>query len=94
MLFLEIQEMKPLKKLAKLYVDEVLRLHGVLLTIVSDRDMRFLYKSWKAILDELGMKIHLSTKYHPYTDGKSEQTIQTVKDMLKCVYDRFLGQVR
>ncbi|KAL4582129.1 hypothetical protein LXL04_006670 [Taraxacum kok-saghyz] len=40
-LFLAIKENTPLEKLAKIYVDEVVRLHGVPLSIVSDRDARF-----------------------------------------------------
>lgn len=51
-LFLTIREMNQLEKLANLYVDEVVRLHGVLLTIVSDRDPRFTSKFWHVLLGE------------------------------------------
>lgn len=58
------------------------------MTIVSDRDAIFTSKFWRALQKELGTKIHLSTTYHPQTDGQSERTIQNVEDMLRaCVID-------
>ncbi|KAL4584860.1 hypothetical protein LXL04_009470 [Taraxacum kok-saghyz] len=68
-LFIAMKETTPLEKLAKLYVDEVVRLHGVPLTIVSDRDARFTSRFWQALQKELGKKVLLSTAYHPQTDG-------------------------
>lgn len=51
--------MTSLEKLARLYVDEVVRLHGVLLAIVSDREARFTQKFWQALQEELETKIIL-----------------------------------
>ncbi|GKG29495.1 putative reverse transcriptase domain-containing protein, partial [Tanacetum coccineum] len=43
---------------------------------------------WQAIQEALGTKLHMSTAYHPETDGQSECTIQTLEDMLRaCVID-------
>ena len=44
--FLPINMKYPLKKLAKLYLDEIVRLHGVPVSIVSDRDLRFVSQFW------------------------------------------------
>lgn len=66
-LFFVIKESTPLEKLAKIYVDEVVRLHGVPLTIVSDRDARFTSRFWKSLQEGLGTKIRLSTAYHHQT---------------------------
>ena len=52
-------------KLANSYVKEIVRLHGVPLTIVSDRDSRFTSRFWKSLQEELGTKLCLSTAYHP-----------------------------
>ncbi|KAJ9538049.1 hypothetical protein OSB04_030782 [Centaurea solstitialis] len=86
--FLEMRETLPMDKLAKLYINEVVRRHGVPLSIVSDRDSRFTSQFWNGLQEGLGTKLKLSTAYHPQTDGQSERTIQTLEDMLRsCVID-------
>ncbi|KAI3740651.1 hypothetical protein L2E82_31121 [Cichorium intybus] len=87
-MFLAIKETTQLEALAQIYMDEVIRLHGAPLSIVSDRDPRFTSKLWEALQERMGTKIKMSTAYHPQTDGQSERTIQTVEDMLRsCVLD-------
>ncbi|KAI3463786.1 hypothetical protein Pfo_020449, partial [Paulownia fortunei] len=62
------------------------------LSIVSDRDSRFLSTFWRSLHKALGTQLSFSTAYHPQTDGQSERTIQTLEDMLRaCVLD-FQGQ--
>ena len=76
------------EKLAKLYMSDIVRLHGVPLSIVSDRDPRFTSRFWRAFQRELGIDLRFRTAYHPQTDGLSERTIQTLEDMLRaCVLD-------
>ncbi|WRX28968.1 Integrase [Theobroma cacao] len=78
-------------KLAQLYIDEIVRLHGVPVSIVSDRDPQFTSRLWSKFQEALGTKLKFSTAFHPKTDGQSERTIQTMEDMLRaCVMD-FLG---
>ena len=75
-----------------MYVQEIVRLHGVPDSIVSDRDPRFTARFWSAFHKALGTKIHLSTAYHPQTDGQSKRVIQILEDMLRsCVLD-FKGE--
>lgn len=65
-----------------------MRLHGVPVSIVSDRDTRFTSHFWKSLQAGLGTKLSFSTAYHPQTDGQSERTIQTLEDMLRaCMLD-------
>ncbi|KAJ9562131.1 hypothetical protein OSB04_007291 [Centaurea solstitialis] len=86
--FLEMRETLPMDKLAKLYIKEIVRRHGVPLSIVSDRDSRFTSQFWHGLQEGLGTRLKLSTAYHPQTDGQSERTIQTLEDMLRsCVID-------
>ncbi|KAM2390555.1 hypothetical protein ACFX1X_034280 [Malus domestica] len=81
--FLPVQQTYSLEKLAKLFVDNIVRLHGVPVTIVSDRDPIFTSRFWKAFNATMGTQLLFSTTYHPQTDGQSEQTIQTLEDMLR-----------
>ncbi|KAJ9539320.1 hypothetical protein OSB04_032053 [Centaurea solstitialis] len=86
--FLPIKETYALKKLAKIYINEIVSRHGVPLSIVSDRDRRFTSNFWQSFQKELGSRIKMSTSYHPQTDGQSERTIQTLEDMLRaCAID-------
>ena len=76
------------EQLAKRYMEEIVRLHGVPVCIVSDRDSRFTSHFWKSLQASLGTKLNFSTAYHPQTDGQSERTIQTLEDMLRaCMLD-------
>ncbi|KAA3461732.1 DNA/RNA polymerases superfamily protein [Gossypium australe] len=80
-----------LDELTKLYISEIVRLHGVPLSIVSDRDPRFTSRFWKKLQEALGMKLHFSTAFHPQTESQSERIIQILKDMLRCSILEFNG---
>ena len=80
--FLPIRANYPLERLAQLYIQEIIRLHGIPLTIISNRDPRFTSRFWGALQEAFGTKLCLSTAYHPQTDGQTERTIQTLEDML------------
>ncbi|XP_073317302.1 uncharacterized protein [Primulina huaijiensis] len=81
-----------LDKLATLYMNEIVRLHGVPFSILSDRDPRFTSRFWKSFQQAMGTKITLSTAYHPQTDGQTERTIQTLEDMLRACALDFNGE--
>ncbi|GKB24439.1 putative reverse transcriptase domain-containing protein [Tanacetum coccineum] len=67
---------------------EVVSRHGVPVSIISDRDNMFTSYFWQSLQKALGTQLDMSTAYHPQTDGQSERTIQTLKDMLRaCVLD-------
>ena len=79
------------EKLAKLYISEIVRLHGVPLSIISYRGTQFTSKFWRALHAELGTRLDLSTAFHPQTDGQSERTIQVLEDMLRACVIEFGG---
>ncbi|CAH1427775.1 unnamed protein product [Lactuca virosa] len=89
--FIAANERWSMDKLANSYVKKIVRLHGVPLTIVSDRDSRFTSRFWRSLQEELGTKLCLSTAYHPQTDGRSERTIQTLEDILIACTLEFQG---
>ena len=57
---------------AERYMQEIVRLHGVPVSIVLDRDTRFLSHFWQSLQASLESKLKFSTAYHPQTDGQSE----------------------
>jgi hypothetical protein len=86
--FLPIKMNYSMDRLAELYVKEIVRLHGVPVSIVSDRDPRFTSRFWRSLQEAMGTKLTFSTAFHPQTDGQTERTIQTLEDMLRlCVLD-------
>ncbi|GJV77337.1 putative reverse transcriptase domain-containing protein [Tanacetum coccineum] len=93
--FLPIRENDPLDKLARLYLNRIVARHGIPASIICDRDGRFTSNFWRSFQKALGTDISMSTAYHPETDGQSERTIQTLKDMLRaCVIDFGKGWVK
>ena len=69
--FIPIREDYSLDQLDKVYIREVVRLHGVPTSIVSDRDPRFTSKFWKGLQKALDTQLNFSTAFHPQIDGQS-----------------------
>ncbi|GJR26523.1 putative reverse transcriptase domain-containing protein [Tanacetum coccineum] len=85
--FLPNKETDKMEKLTR-YLKEVVLRHGVSVSIISNRDIRFTSRFWQSLQRALGTRLDMSTGYHPQTDGHGERTIQTLEDMLRaCVID-------
>jgi transposase InsO family protein len=69
---------------AELYVDQIVHLHGIPKTIVSDRGTQFVARFWEQLHESLGTKLISSSSYHPQTDGQTERVNQIVEDMLRA----------
>ena len=76
--------------LAEVFPREILRLHGVAKSIVSDRGPILTSKFWSTICFYLGVRSGLSTAYHPQTDGQTERQNQTMEQYLRtyCNYEQ------
>ena len=86
--FLPMRINHSMQKLAEMYIEEIVKLHGIPSSIVSDRDPRFTSRFWKSLQDALGTKLRMSSAYHPQTDGQTEMIIQSLEDLLRaCVLD-------
>ena len=87
-LFLAVRMTFTLEEFYRLYIRDIVRLHGVLVSIVLDRDPRFMAHFWKSFQKAMGTQLTMSTAFHPQTDGQSKRTIQILEDMLRaCVLD-------
>ena len=75
----------------KLYVSEIVRLHGIPLSIVSDRDPRLSSRFWKELQSAFGMRLNFSIAFHPQTDGQPERVIKVLEDMLRGYVLDFTG---
>ncbi|GJS94723.1 putative nucleotidyltransferase, ribonuclease H [Tanacetum coccineum] len=82
--FLPIRKNYGISKLAEIFRQEIVRLHGTPTSIVSDRDPKFTSHFWKGLQKAWGTRLKFSTAFHPQTDGQSERTIQTLEDMLRA----------
>jgi len=86
--FLPVKTTHSAEDYAKLYIQEIVRLHGVPISIISDRGAQFTAQFWKSFQKGLGSKVNLSTAFHPQTDGQVERTIQTLEDMLRALWEK------
>lgn len=68
---------------AQHFFHNIVRLHGLPKIIISDRDAKFTSLFWKSLFKKMGVKLAMSTAYHPQTDGQTERANRTIKEMLR-----------
>ena len=73
--FLPVKKTYSTNRLARLYVNRIVYLHGVPVSIVSDREATFTSVFWQELHKALGMRLDFNTTFYPQTDGQSERTI-------------------
>jgi transposase InsO family protein len=64
---------------------EVVRLHGLPTSIVSDRDVIFFGHCWRTLSKKIGTKLSFSSSYYPQTDGKNEATNKSLGNILRSL---------
>jgi hypothetical protein len=81
--FIPYNEDFTVQSLAIIFVDRIVRYHGIPKAIISDRDKLFTSAFWKTLIVTLSIKLKLSTAFHPTTDGQTECMNQTVEVYLR-----------
>ena len=83
--FIPCHKMNYVSRVVDLFFREVVRLHGMLRTIVPDRDAKFLSYLWKTLWCKLGTKLLFSTTYHPQTYGQTKVVNRTLSTLLRPI---------
>jgi len=92
--FVPIKTGMSVARLVEIYIEQIVILHGIPSSIVSDRDPKFTSTSWESLQAALRTKLRLSSAYHPHIDGKMESTIQSLEDLLRaCVLEQGVSWV-
>ena len=71
-------------ELARIFMDNIVRLHGLPERIISDRGPQFTSAFWTELFKQLGTYLNKSSAYHPETDGQTERANRTVEEMLRA----------
>jgi hypothetical protein len=82
--FLAVHTTYSVQQYAELYMDHIVRLHGIPKTIISDRGTRFVARVWEQLHECLGTKLIRSSSYHSQTVGQTERINQILEDMLRA----------
>ena len=69
---------------ARLFFDQVFRLHGMPRSIISDRDSQFTGQFWTKLMALMGTRLNMSTAFHPQSDGQTERANRTLEEMLRA----------
>ena len=64
---------------------EVVRLHGFPISIISDRDTKFVGNLLRTLWKKLGTNLYFSSAYHPQTDGQTEVINKSLGDFLRSL---------
>ena len=81
--FIPVKSTYQTNAIAKIFMKEIFRLHGLPKAIISDRDPTFTSNFWKGLFANLGTKLNFGAAYHPQTNAQTEKVNQVLEDMLR-----------
>lgn len=88
--FIALKERVTASDIAKAFLKNVWKIHGLPTEIVSDRDTKFTGEFWTSLCTQLNIKLSKSSAYHPQTEGQTEPINQTLEAYLRNIvnYDQ------
>src|SRR5258708_14433205 len=81
--FIPLPAVNKTEDMAKIFLNQIWKVHGLPDDIVLDRDRMFIYHFWPSLMDLLSVKLNLSKAFHPQKHGQSERVNQTLEAYMR-----------
>lgn len=83
--FIPLSHPYSVHSVAQAFIDNIFKLHGFQLAIMSDRDRIFTSRLWQELFKVVRVQLRFSVAYHPQSDGQTERVNQCVESYLRCM---------
>jgi len=83
--FIRLAHPTRVKSVAQAFFAEIVRLHGVSQSMVFDRDRIFTSAFWCELMRLAGTKLHMTSAFHPQSDGQTEAANKVIIMYLRCL---------